>query len=138
VRAAYAADRREARTPDPVAVALGRTANSDGAERHTAPTLILTAEDGRTAVVPGFQPFEAADVALMNLEPRLRRLPPPALEDLLAAYPAGLTSAEVARVLADTTAPVDRAGAEQPLTRLAASGRARRIALGDDALWTAA
>jgi 2-hydroxychromene-2-carboxylate isomerase len=138
VRAAYAADRREARTPDPVAVALGRTANSDGAERHTAPTLILTAEDGRTAVVPGFQPFEAADVALMNLEPRLRRLPPPALEDLLAAYPAGLTSAEVARVLADTTAPVDRAGAEQALTRLAASGRARRIALGDDALWTAA
>jgi hypothetical protein len=32
------------------------------------------ADDGRMAVVPGFQPFEAADVALMNLEPRLRRL----------------------------------------------------------------
>ena len=138
VRAAYAADRLEARTPHPAAVALGRTANSDGAERHTAPTLILTAEDGRAAIVPGFQPFEAADVALMNLEPRLRRLPPPALEDLLAAYPAGLTSHEVARVLADTTAPVDRAAAERALTGLVAAGRARRFALGDDALWIAA
>jgi protein-disulfide isomerase-like protein with CxxC motif len=138
VRAAYAADRLEARTPHPVAVALRRTARSDGAERHTAPTLILTAQDGRTAIVPGFQPFEAADVALMNLEPRLRRLAPPGLAELLAAYPAGLTSAEVARVMADTTTPVDRAGAEQALTRLVASGRARRFALGDDALWTAA
>ena len=66
VRAAYAADRCEARTPHPVAIALGRTANSDGAERHTAPTLILSAEDGRAAIAPGFHPFEVADVALMN------------------------------------------------------------------------
>ena len=138
VRAAYEADRLEARSPHPVAVALRRTADSDGAVRHTAPTLILTADDGRMAVVPGFQPFEAADVALMNLEPRLRRLPPPALETLLADHPAGLTSAEIARVLADTTAPVDRAGAEQELTRLVARGRARRLAVGDDALWSAA
>ena len=138
VRSAYAADRREARTPHPAAVALGRTANSDGAERHTAPTLMLTAEDGRVVVVPGFQPFEVADVALMNLEPRLRRLPPPALDDLLVAYPGGLTSVEIARVMADTTAPVDRAGAEQALTRLVANGRALRFALGDDAVWTAA
>ena len=127
VRVAYAADRHEARTPHTVAIALGRTADSDGAERHTAPTLILRAQDGRVAVVPGFQPFEAADVALMNLEPRLRRLAPPALEDLLAAYPAGLTSQEVARVLADTTAPVDRAGTEQALTR--AGRRRARTAL---------
>lgn len=136
VEAAYAADRDEARAPHPVAVTLRRTANSDGAERHTAPTLVLTAQDGRTAVVPGFQPVEAVEVALMNLEPRVRRLRPPALEDLLAAYPGGLTSQEVARVLADTTALVDRDGAEQSLTRLVAAGRARRTALGDDALWT--
>jgi hypothetical protein len=120
-----------------VAVALRRAANSDGAVRHTAPTLVLTADDGRVAVVPGFQPFEAADVALMNLEPRLRRLPPPALDDLLADYPGGLTSQEIARVLADTIAPVDRANAEQTLTGLVAAGRARRFALADDALWTA-
>jgi protein-disulfide isomerase-like protein with CxxC motif len=135
VVASYTAGRAEARTPHPAAVALGRTANSDGAERHTAPTLIFTADDGRTAVVPGFQPFEAADVTLMNLEPRLHRMPPPELTDLLAAYPAGLTSQEVARVLADGTAPVDRAAAERALTALAARGRARRLAIGDDALW---
>jgi predicted DsbA family dithiol-disulfide isomerase len=135
---AYAADRAEARTPRPEAIALRRTASSDGAERHTAPTLILRAGDGRTAVVPGFQPFEAVDVALMNLEPRLVRLPVPELPDLFVAYPGGLTSQEVARVLADTTAPVDRSAAEAALTRLAARGAARRTALGDDALWTAA
>jgi protein-disulfide isomerase-like protein with CxxC motif len=137
VTAAYAADRVEARTPRREAIALRRTAASDGPERHTAPTLILRADDGRTAVVPGFQPFEAVDVALMNLEPRLERLPVPALPDLLAAYPGGLTSQEVARVLADTTTPVDRPAAEAALTRLAARGGARRTALGDDALWTA-
>jgi protein-disulfide isomerase-like protein with CxxC motif len=137
-RAAYEADRREARSPRPEAVALRRTANSDGAERHTAPTLVLAAQDGRTAIVPGFQPFEAADVALMNLEPRLRRLPVPELPALLAAYPGGLTSQEVARVLADTTAPVDRPAAEQMLTRLVAGGAARRVAVGDDALWISA
>ena len=134
--AAYETDRARARTPRPEAIALRRTTASDGPERHTAPTLILGAEDGRTAVVPGFQPFEAVDVALMNLEPRLVRLPVPELPDLLAAYPGGLTSQEVARAVADTTAPVDRPAAEAALTRLVARGAARRTALGDDALWT--
>jgi hypothetical protein len=137
VRALYEGDRREARTPHPVAGALRRTANTDGAERHTAPTLIFTAADGRQAIVPGFQPYEAHDVALMNLEPRLARLPAPDLRALLEAYPGGLTSQEVARVLADTTAPVDRASTEAALTGLVAARRARRTALADDALWTA-
>jgi predicted DsbA family dithiol-disulfide isomerase len=133
---AYQDDRAEARTPAPAAVALRRTANSDGAERHTAPTLVLTAGDGRSMVVPGFQPFEAVDVALMNLEPRLMRLPVPGIVELLASYPGGLTSQEIARVLADTTAPVDRQATEPALTRLAAEGQLTRTALGDDALWT--
>jgi hypothetical protein len=72
----------------------------------------------------------------MNLEPRLARLPVPELPNLLAGYPGGLTSQEVARALADTTAPVDRPAAEAALTRLAARGVVRRTALGDDALWT--
>jgi hypothetical protein len=137
VRAAYEADRLEARTPHPAASALRRTANSDGAERHTAPTLLFTAEDGRSVVVPGFQPFEAYDVALMNLEPSLVRLQPPEPHELLATYPGGLTSQEVARVLADATAPIDRQATERELTHLAATGSARRVALGDDALWRA-
>lgn len=136
VSKAYEADRAESRSADPVAIALHRTSRSDGPERHTAPTLVLTAADGARVVVPGFQPFEAADVALMNLEPRLRRLAVPDLRDLLAGYPGGLTSQEVARVLADTTAPVQRTDAEIALTRLTAAGLARRTALGDDALWT--
>jgi hypothetical protein len=70
VDAAYRADRDEARRPSQVAVALRRTACSDGRERHAAPTLVLHADDGRAAVVPGSQPFEAADVALMNLSSR--------------------------------------------------------------------
>ena len=137
VRAAYEADRREARTPHPAASALRRTANSDGSERHTAPTLLFTAEDGESVIVPGFQPFEAYDVALMNLEPSLVRLPGPEVTELLATYPGGLTSQEVARVLADTTALVDRQAAERELTHLAATGRSRRVAVGDDALWRA-
>ncbi len=135
---AYRADYEESRNPSPIAVALRRTANSDGRERYTAPSLILTASDGRTAVVPGFQPFEAIDVALMNLEPGLTRLAVPELEDLLALYPGGLTSQEVARVLADTTTVPDRPGAEAALTHLVATGSARRTPLGDDALWTLA
>jgi hypothetical protein len=117
--------------------ALRRAANSDGTERHTAPTLRFTAADGRTAIVPGFQPYEAYDVALLNLEQRLVRLPVPGLGELLDAYPGGLTSQEVARVLADTTSPVDRPAGEQALTHLVAHGRASRTALGDDALWRA-
>ncbi|MGO9903330.1 MAG: hypothetical protein ACLP0J_27420 [Solirubrobacteraceae bacterium] len=44
------------------AVALRRTANSDGTERHTAPTLILTTSDSRTAVIWWSEPkaFERA------------------------------------------------------------------------------
>jgi hypothetical protein len=138
VEQAYEADRAEARAPSQIAVTLRRTAGSEGNERYTAPSLVLTASDGSTSIVPGFQPFEAVDVALMNLEPGLRRLPPPELEELLGLYPGGLTSQEVARVLADTTTPPDRMAAETELTHLVAAGRARRTPVGDDALWTAA
>jgi hypothetical protein len=62
----------------------------------------------------------------------------PSPQDLLAAYPAGLTTAEVARVLADTTDEPDLASAEDALIGLCVAGKARRQALGHDALWTAA
>lgn len=138
VEEAYLADRSEARAPSMIAVSLRRSAGSDGEERYTAPSLVLSASDGRTSIVPGFQPFEAVDVALMNLEPNLRRLPVPELEELLCLYPGGLTSQEIARVLADTTTPPDRVGAETALTHLLATRVARRTPVGDDALWTLA
>ena len=69
---------------------------------------------------------------------RVLQLPDERLEELLALYPGGLTSQEVARVLADTTTPPDRTAAETALIGLLAAGRARRTPVGDDALWTAA
>jgi hypothetical protein len=77
-------------------------------------------------------------VLVMNLVRQAERLPVPALDALLAVYPGGLTTAEVARVLADTTDEPDLPEAEDALIRLAVAGGARREALGHDALWTAA
>jgi hypothetical protein len=132
-----AGDRRRRVGPDGVlaAVKLRRTERSG---RYSAPTLLLRNVEGATAIVPGFQPFEAIDLALMNLEPRLTRLPVPPIETLLAAYPGGLTSQEVARALADTTGRPERAETERRLIALVAEGSAIRTALGDDALWTLA
>jgi hypothetical protein len=136
VEEAYQQDRAESRSPARFAVKLGRTAATDGPDRYTAPSLVLRAE-GRESVAPGYQPFEAVDVLVMNLVPQADRLPVPSLPDLLAAYPGGLTTAEVARVLADTTDEPDLAESEDALIRLAVAGSARRQALGHDALWTA-
>ncbi len=137
VEEAYQRDRAETRNPARFAVTLGRTAASDGPDRYTAPSVVLRA-GGRELVAPGFQPFEAVDVLVMNLVPDAERLPVPALEDLLAAYPGGLTTAEVARVLADTTTDPDPDAAEDALIRLCVAGAAKRRQLGHDALWTAA
>ena len=136
VEDAYQRDRAEARSPTRFSVKLGRTSSSDGPDRYTAPSLVLRAE-GRELVAPGYQPFEAVDVLVMNLVPQADRLPVPSLEALLAAYPGGLTTAEVARVLADTTDEPDLPQAEDALIRLSVAGGARRQALGHDALWTA-
>jgi predicted DsbA family dithiol-disulfide isomerase len=137
VEDAYQRDRAEARDPVRFAVKLGRTAATDGPDRYTAPSLVLRA-DGRELVAPGYQPFEAVDVLVMNLVPQADRLPVPSLEELLAAYPGGLTTAEVARVLADTTNEPDLPAAEDALIRLCVAGGARRRQLGHDALWTPA
>ena len=124
VEEAYQRDRAESRSPERLAVKLGRTAASDGPDRYTAPSLVLRAE-GRELIAPGFQPFEAVDVLVMNLVPQAERLPVPSLAALLAAYPGGLTTAEVARVLADTTSEPDLAEAEDALIRLSVDRRAR-------------
>jgi hypothetical protein len=137
VEAAYQSDRAETRNPTQFSVKLGRTAKSDGPDRYTAPSLVLRAE-GRELVAPGYQPFEAVDVLVMNLVPQADRLPVPSVDKLLASYPGGLTTAEVARVLADTTDEPDPAAAEDALIRLCVAGGAERQALGHDALWTPA
>jgi protein-disulfide isomerase-like protein with CxxC motif len=138
VSEAYEADRAEARTAEGGPTHFqGKHAASDGPVRYTAPSLILST-DGRSLEGGGFQPLEAYDVLIANLDPTLDRRPV-AGEPLeaLREFPSGLTTAEVAAVMtADLTEP-DPVGAEAALIDAVAEGQAERIGLGDDALWRA-
>lgn len=143
VTAAYEADRAEARTAANGAGALqGKTANTDGAERYTAPSVLLEAS-GQRLEATGFQPIEAYDVLIANLDPSLDRRAPAmtALEVLegLASSPHGadVTTAEVAAIMAAGNDLPDRDAAEHELVALEAAGQARRVALGDGATWVA-
>ncbi len=138
VVAAYEADRALARTAEgsPTAV-QGKAAQTDGPVRYTAPSLIFRRGDAELEA-GGFQPVEAYDVLLANLDPALERRPAP--EDPLAALeaePQGLMTAEIAEIMRSGNAPADRGAAEDALIALAAEGTAVRVGLGDDALWIA-
>ena len=77
VVAAYETDRARARTAAGSPTEFqGRAANTDGAVRYTAPSLVFEGPDGRSLEAGGFQPIEAYDVAIANLEPTLERRPP--------------------------------------------------------------
>ena len=137
--AAYEQDRALTRSAEggPTDV-QGRAAQSDGPIRYTAPSVIFTAEGGASMEVGGFQPFEAYDTALANLAPELeRRAEPEGPAEVLAAFPDGLTTAEVAWVRKTNLRRLDLAGTRAALEELAGSGAARRTPLGDDALWHA-
>ncbi len=134
VEEAYAADKREARTILPPATAQGKTANTDGEERYTAPSLTFSAGD-RVLVAAGWQPLEAYDVCVANLDPTLPQRGPAGPAETLPAFPRGLTTYEVALLAASRNDAMDRAAIEWELIGLAAAGRARRIGVGNDALW---
>jgi hypothetical protein len=71
-----------------------------------------------------------------NLDPTLNReAPPDGPEPLLERFSEGLTTQEVAALLALGNDPPDRARAEAALVELVGAGRAVREPLGDDALW---
>lgn len=135
---AYERDREEARSASgSPAARQGKTAKTDGPERYTAPTLVF-ARDGLALQAGGFQPVEAYDALVVNLDPGLTRHPPPdgprpALEVL-----GPLTTQEVAAVLAEGNARPDRRAAEDALIGLEVAGRVARTPVGDDALWAAA
>jgi 2-hydroxychromene-2-carboxylate isomerase len=136
VAEAYDADRSEARSAAGGSTEFqGKAAVSDGLVRYTAPSIIF--EHGeRRLEVGGFQPLEAYDVAIANLDPTLdRHLPPEDPAELLAFFPEGLCTQEVALLLAGNLIEVDRPGAEDALVALLAEGRATREPLGNDALW---
>jgi len=136
VEAAYQADRAEARTAEgSPAHAQDKTAQSDGPVRYTAPSLIFEG-DGVRLEAGGFQPVEAYDVLLANLDPALERRPPP--EDpleILRALPFALVTQEIAAVMAANNEAPHPEAAEAALIDLAARGCVTREPLGDDALW---
>jgi 2-hydroxychromene-2-carboxylate isomerase len=136
---AYEADRASARSAAGGATeAQGKAANTDGTVRYTAPSVVFDAGGGRRLEAGGFQPVEAYDVVIANLDPALpRREPPETVLEVLADFPYGLTTQEVAAVMTRGNDAPDRAAAEDALIELVASGACVREPLGDDALWLA-
>ena len=106
--------------------------------RYTAPSVVFE-RDGRRLEAGGFQPVEAYDVLVANLDPTIAREPaPPSPAPLLERFRDGLTTQEVAALLTEGNDAPDRRDAEAALIELVAAGDAVRRPLGDDALWLAA
>jgi protein-disulfide isomerase-like protein with CxxC motif len=137
VLAEYERQRAQARsavgTPSEV---QDKTTVSDGAVRYTAPSVIFRHGE-EIAYAGGWQPLLAYDTVLANFAPELERVPAPeSPEPLLDFFPGGLTTAEVALLLAVGSDPVpDREATEERLSGLVGEGRATRVAVGSDAVW---
>jgi len=127
VEAAYQRDRAEARSAGQTgapAVAQGRAAEADSGARFTAPSLVFE-RDGQRLVAGGWQPFDAYDLCVANRAP-----------DLLAAFPAGLVTVEVAQVCRDRNDDCTPAAAASALGELERAGVVKRTPIGDDdGLW---
>jgi predicted DsbA family dithiol-disulfide isomerase len=139
VTEAYEADKAKTRKAAGSAAELqGKTATTDGPVRFTAPSIVFQS-NGTSLVAGGFQPVEAYDILVANLDPTLtRKAPPETPEPLLEAFPGGLTTQEVAALMTHGNDAPDRRAAEAALIELVADGRATRRSLGDDALWSLA
>jgi 2-hydroxychromene-2-carboxylate isomerase len=138
VETAYANDRTRARGAAGGATEFqGKAAVSDGAVRYTAPSVVFEYGERRLEA-GGFQPVEAYDVIVANLDVSLERIAPPQdPAELLEYFTDGLCTQEVAALLAGNLEDPDRAGAERALIELVAEGRATREPLGSDAIWRA-
>jgi predicted DsbA family dithiol-disulfide isomerase len=139
VTEAYEADKAQTRTAAGSAAELqGKTAATDGPVRFTAPSIVFSS-NGTKLVAGGFQPVEAYDVLVANLDPELeRKTAPETPQPLLEFFPGGLTTQEVAALMTSSNDAVDRRVAEAGLIKLLAAGKATRTSVGDDALWRAA
>ncbi len=139
VERAYQEDRAEVRRAAGTPSSLqGKTARTDGEERYTAPSLIFEAGGARLEA-GGHQPLAAYDVLVANLDRGLRRQPvPDGAAAVLERFAHGLTTREVALVLAQPNEEPDDAKAVAELLDLEAEGRLTREPLGGDALWRAA
>jgi predicted DsbA family dithiol-disulfide isomerase len=133
---AYNSDRAETREAEGSAAELqGKTATSDGPVRFTAPSIVFQS-NGTRLVAGGFQPVEAYDVLVANIDPTLdRKSPPETPEPLLHHFRGGVTTQEVAALMTPNNGTPDREAAEAAMVELVAAGKAVREPLGDDALW---
>ena len=136
VEAAYQRDRAEARSAaGSPSEAQGKTAATDGIERYTAPTLIFEA-DGQRLEAGGAQPLAVYDTMLANLDTGLERRPPAATAlDAVRAFDHGLTTREVALIMAEPLADPDDDAAARELIQYAADGDVGCLPIGNDALW---
>jgi hypothetical protein len=134
--AAYEADRSETRTAQGGATAFqGKARQTDGPVRYSAPSLVFES-DGLRLEAGGFQPVDAYDVLIANLDRSLERTEPPEEPlEALARFPGGLVTQEVAAIMAHNNEAPDRSAAASMLIERLADGAARRTPLGDDALW---
>jgi 2-hydroxychromene-2-carboxylate isomerase len=140
VAEAYESDRAEARTAAGTPTeAQGKTATTDGPVRYTAPSVVFATGDGGTLEAGGFQSVDAYDVCVANLDPSLRRRDAAADPlEALAEFSHGLTTQEVAAVMAPALTDPDREAARLRLIELAGEGKVAGTPVGDDVLWRAA
>ena len=137
VEAAYQEDRGLARTAAGRPIeAQGRAADTDGAVRYTAPSVIFTTRDGASLEVGGFQPLEAYDTALANLDvtssaARRPRIP----SRSCARSPTRPSPGRFALCMTSNLGEVDDDAAERALIAAAGEGVVRREAIGDHARW---
>lgn len=139
VQEAYEADYAESRSAEGGSSHLqGKTADSPDGPRYTAPSILF--ESGLLRLeVGGFQTIDAYDIAITNLDPTLKRAAPAETSlDALVLYPSGLTTQEIAAIMAPNLKEPDREKAEHELVDLQGAGKVKRIAMGNDALWLAA
>ena len=140
VVAEYERQRAEARSATGTpAEAQDKTASSDGSARYTAPSVVFR-RGAESAYAGGWQPLLSYDTVLANFAPELERVPPPDTPSpLFDFFPDGLTSAEVALLLAYGSDPVpDRVSADHMLAELAAAGHLTCAPSGSDAVWSRA
>lgn len=141
VSEAYSSDKLEARSAAGTAIETqGKASTTEpGVVRYTAPSVIFE-QDGRRLVAGGWQPELAYDLCVTNLDPSVTPTPPPDTpEPLLEWFGDGLTTAEVAALLASGADPIpDLEAAETALIKLVADGTATCTPLANDAVWQSA
>lgn len=137
VEQAYQADRAESRNADHTGrpmILQDKHTDSDGANRYTAPSLVFEL-DGKRLVAGGWQSFAVYDAMVANLAPDLARRETPEPGELLPEFPFGLTTQEVAVACTANLRETEREETLRKLVGLAFEGKARRVDVGDDALW---